>query len=214
MIMDDAIRVIVADDHPLFREGVLHSLASAPDIAVVAEADSGEEALRLARDLLPDVILLDIVMPGKGGIITTAELAVACPATRVLILTVSEREDDLLEALKAGASGYVLKGVTARELIEVVRTVARGEAYVSPVLAAHLLRELSHPEPSDPLAELTERENEMLRLVAEGLTNREIGERMHLAEKTVKHYMTNILGKLHVRSRVEAAVLATRQTPK
>lgn len=209
--MDDAIRAIVADDHPLFREGVIHSLASAGDIVVVGEAETSEEALRLARDLLPDIILLDVMMPGKGGIATAAELAIACPATKVLMLTVSEREDDLLEALKAGASGYVLKGVAAHELLAVVRTVARGEVYVSPVLAAHLLRELSHPRPVDPLAELTEREQEMLRLVAEGLTNRMIGERLHLAEKTVKHYMTNILGKLHVRSRVEAAVLAARQ---
>jgi DNA-binding NarL/FixJ family response regulator len=212
----DEIRIIVADDHPLFRGGVINSLAAAPDISVVGEAESGDEALALSRELLPDVLLLDIVMPGKSGITTVGEMAAACPATRVVILTVSEREDDLLAALKAGASGYVLKGISARELVDVVRMVAQGEVYVSPVLAAHLLRELSHPRPegADPLAELTEREREMLRLVMEGLTNREIGERLHLAEKTVKHYMTNILGKLHVRSRVEAALIAAREARK
>lgn len=211
--MADEIRVIVADDHPLFRGGVINSLTDAQGITVVGEAESGGEALRLAREMLPDVLLLDIAMPGKSGITTVAELATACPATRVVMLTVSEREDDLLAALKAGASGYVLKGVSARELVEVVRMVAQGEVYVSPVLAGHLLRELSHPRPEGHglLAELTDREREMLRLVTEGLTNREIGERLHLAEKTVKHYMTNILGKLHVRSRIEAALLAVRE---
>jgi two-component system, NarL family, nitrate/nitrite response regulator NarL len=211
--MPDEIRVMVADDHPLFRGGVINSLRDAPDISVVAEADSGDEAVRLASEVLPDVLLLDIAMPGKSGITTVAELASACPATRVVMLTVSEREDDLLTALKAGASGYVLKGVSARELVEVVRMVAQGEVYVSPMLAGHLLRELSHPRAGDTdhLAELTEREREMLRLVTEGLTNREIGDRLHLAEKTVKHYMTNILGKLHVRSRVEAALIAVRE---
>jgi two-component system nitrate/nitrite response regulator NarL len=214
--MANEIRVMVADDHPLFRGGVINSLRDAHGITVVAEAESGDEALQLAREVLPDVLLLDIAMPGKSGITTVAELASACPATRVIMLTVSEREDDLLTALKLGASGYVLKGVSAHELVEIVRTVARGEVYVSPLLAGHLLRELSHPRPgdSDQLAELTEREREMLRLVTEGLTNREIGERMHLAEKTIKHYMTNILGKLHVRSRVEAALIAVREGEK
>jgi DNA-binding NarL/FixJ family response regulator len=209
--MEEPIRVIVADDHPLFRGGVIQSLAAAPDITVLGEAESGAAALRLARDLLPDVLLLDIAMPGNSGITTAAELATACPATKVIMLTMSEREDDLLAAFKAGARGYVLKGVSARELIEVVRMVARGEVYVSPVLAGHLLRELSQPRTADPLAELTEREREMLRMVAAGLTNREIGEQLHLAEKTIKHYMTNILGKLHVRSRVEAAMIAARE---
>ncbi len=208
--MSETIRVLLADDHPLFRDGVAHSLAGESDIALVGEAASGEEALRLARDLLPDVLLLDITMPGKGGLVAAAEIATACPATRIVMLTVSEHEDDLLAAFKAGARGYVLKGVSARELANVVRAVASGEVYVSPSLAAGMLVELTRSRPPDPLSELTEREREILRLVSEGLTNREIGERLHLAEKTVKHYMTNVLGKLHVRSRVEAAILAAR----
>ncbi len=209
--MSESIRVLLADDHPLFRDGVTHSLAGESDLTLVGQAASGEEALRLARDLLPDVALLDITMPGKGGLVAAAEIATACPATKIVMLTVSEHEDDLLAAFKAGARGYVLKGVSARELANVVRAVAGGEVYVSPSLAAGMLVELTRSRPPDPLSELTEREREILRLVSDGLTNREIGERLHLAEKTVKHYMTNVLGKLHVRSRVEAALLAARR---
>lgn len=205
--MSEPIRVLLADDHPLFRDGVAHSFASEPDITVIGTAATGEEALRLGRDLLPDVLLLDIAMPGKGGLAAAAAIALACPATKTIMLTVSEYEDDLLSAFKAGARGYVLKGVSARELAAVVRAVAAGEVYVSPTLAAGMLLELTRDKPSDPLNDLTEREREILRLVAAGLTNREIGERLHLAEKTIKHYMTNILGKLHVRSRLEAALL-------
>ena len=209
--MSETIRVLLADDHPLFRDGVTHSLAGESDLTLVGQAASGEEALRLARDLLPDVVLLDITMPGKGGLVAATEIAMACPATKIVMLTVSEHEDDLLAAFKAGARGYVLKGVSARELANVVRAVASGEVYVSPSLAAGLLVELTRGRPLDPLSELTEREREILQLVSDGLTNREIGERLHLAEKTVKHYMTNVLGKLHVRSRVEAALLAARR---
>lgn len=211
--MSEPIRVLIADDHPLFREGVAHSLAGEPDMALVGQAANGEEALRLARDLLPDVVLLDITMPGKGGIAAAAQITTACPATKIVMLTVSEHEDDLLAAFKAGARGYVLKGVSARELARVVQTVADGEVYVSPSLAASILVDLTRSRLPDPLAELTERELQILRLVSEGLTNREIGDRLSLAEKTVKHYMTNILGKLHVRSRVEAALLAQRGRP-
>jgi len=209
--VSDPIRVLIADDHPLFREGVAHSLAAEPDIALVGQAASGEEALSFARDLLPDVLLLDIAMPGKGGLAAAAEIAAACPATKIIMLTVSEHEDDLLAAFKAGARGYVLKGVSARDLANVVRAVAGGEVYVSPSLAAGVLVEMTRSRLPDPLNELTGREREILQLVAQGLTNREIGERLHLAEKTVKHYMTNVLGKLHVRSRVEAALLAARR---
>ncbi|MBI4207368.1 MAG: response regulator transcription factor [Betaproteobacteria bacterium] len=209
--MSDPIRILVADDHPLFREGVTHSLASEPDFNIIGQAAGGEEALRLARDLLPDVVLLDIGMPGWDGLATAEKIATACPATNIVMLTVFEDEDKLLAAFKAGARGYVLKGVSARELAKVVRAAANGEVYVSPSLAAGIMVALTRGRPADPLEELTEREREVLRLVAEGLTNREIGERIHLAEKTVKHYMTNILGKLHVRSRVEAALLAARR---
>lgn len=208
--MTEPIRIVVADDHPLFRNGVVHSLASEPDLAVVGQAASGEEALRLARDLLPDVGRLDVAMPGWGGLVTAEKLATACPAIKVVMLTVVENEDKLLAAFSAGARGYVLKGVSARELGDVVRGVDRGEVYVSPSLAAGILVALTHGRSADPLGELTDKERDILKLVGEGLTNREIGERIHLSEKTIKHYITNILQKLQVRSRVQAALLAAR----
>ena len=209
--MADRISILVADDHPLFREGVVHSLAAQPDLDVVGEASSGEEALRLARDLVPDVVLLDISMPGWGGILTAEKIGIACPTTKVMMLTVMEDENKLLAAYKAGARAYVLKGISAHELARVVRSVAEGEVYVTPSLAAGILVALSRSAaPQDPLEELSEREAEILKLVVQGLTNREIGERLHLSEKTIKHYITNILEKLHVRSRMEAAMLAVR----
>lgn len=180
-----------------------------PDIAVVGQAQDAEGAVRLVREEIPDLVLLDVTMPG-GGIDAARKIAVACPSTRIVMLTVSEDEDDLLAAMKAGASGYVLKGVSARELGEVVRSVSGGDVYVAPALAWGLLREMSGPRPSDPLAELSVRERQVLELVANGLSNQEIGLKLGLAEKTIKHYMTNILTKLQVRSRVEAALLAAR----
>jgi two-component system, NarL family, nitrate/nitrite response regulator NarL len=208
--MSETIRVLLADDHPLFREGVIHSLTTAPDIDVIAETASGEEAVRLARETMPDLVLLDITMPGEGGLAAAQRISVACPAAKIVMLTVSENEDDLLKAFKAGARGYVVKGVSARELIRIIRSVAVGDVYVSPSLAAGILVELTRERPRDPLEELTERERDVLELLGQGLTNREIGDRLYLTEKTVKHYMTNVLHKLQVRSRVEAALWLAR----
>ena len=209
--MTDKIRIIVADDHPLFRDGVVKTLAREADIDVIAEASSGEEAVEQAVDLLPDLAILDLTMPGIGGIAATIHMSARCPATTVLVLTVSEDSDDLLQALKAGARGYVLKGVSGRELVQAVRSVIAGEVYITPALAAGILSEMTRDDPADPFKNLTDREHEILQLVAAGLTNREIGAQLYLAEKTVKHYMTNVLQKLQVRSRVEAALLAQRR---
>lgn len=209
--MTEPLRVVVADDHPLFREGVVHSLSLEADIEVVGEAADGEEAVRLAKDLLPDLVVMDLTMPKGGGIEATHRIAASAPTTAVLILTVSEDRDDLLKALKAGARGYVLKGVPAEGLLHAVRAVTNGEVYVTPTLASSILHEMTTDPSVDPLDELTPRERDILELVAEGCTNREIGEQLFLAEKTVKHYMTNVLQKLHVRSRVEAALLAQRR---
>jgi two-component system, NarL family, nitrate/nitrite response regulator NarL len=205
----DRIRVVVADDHPMFRAGVVASLAAQPDIEVVGEGASAAEAVSLVGQHSPDVALIDIAMPG-GGLNAARDISAAAPATRVVMLTVSEDEDDLLAAMKAGASGYVLKGAAANELVNVLRSVNAGEVYVAPGLAWGLLREMSRPK-SAPLDELSAREREVLELVAAGLSNQEIGDRLSLAEKTIKHYMTSILSKLRVRSRVEAALLAYRE---
>ena len=208
--MNEKIRVLVVDDHPLFRQGVVHSLGTDSGLTVVGETASGEEALKLARELLPDVVLLDISMPGWNGLVTAEKINSACPATTIVMLTVSEDKDQLFAAFKAGARAYVLKGVSARELTQVVRTAASGEVYVSPSLASEMLLSLTRSQAPDPLQELTERVREILGLIGTGMTNREIGERIFLSEKTIKHYVTNILQKLQVRSRVEAALLASQ----
>jgi len=206
--MPSPIRILLADDHPLFREGVAHSLGVEPDFEIIAQAGSGEEAIELVQRLHPDIVLLDVSMSGMGGIAAAARISASAPVVRIMMLTVSENRENLMAALKAGAHGYVLKGVSASELRAITRRVAAGEAYVTPALAADMLTEFSNPHPSDSFSELTPREAQILQLLSQGLTNREIGERMFLAEKTVKHYMTSILQKLHVRSRTEAALIA------
>ena len=208
--MTDAIGVLVVDDHPLFRTGVVHALQDEPGLFVVGEAETGEEALRLAQERLPDVVLLDISMPGWDGLVTAERIATACPASVIVVLTASSDQDKLLGAFKAGARGYVLKGVAVQELARVIRGAAAGDVYVSPTLATEMLVLLTRGSAPDPLQELTGREREILGLIGTGLTNRNIGERLGLTEKTIKHYVTNILQKLQVRSRVEAALLASR----
>ena len=207
--MTERIRVVVADDHPMFRAGVVSSLASHPDFEVVGEGASADEALQLAEKLHARRVPARHRHARRRPRRRARHHALAAQ-TRVVMLTVSEDEDDLLAAMKAGASGYVLKGAAASELMNVLKTVNAGEVYVAPGLAWGLLREMSRPR-SAPLDELSTREREVLELVAAGLSNQEIGERLGLAEKTIKHYMTSILGKLRVRSRVEAALLAYRE---
>jgi len=212
--MSDKIQIVLVDDHPLFRAGVAYTLTAEPDMEVVGQGASAAEAVQLAQELLPDLILLDLNMPGSG-LQAAQTITATCPVTRIVMLTVSEEEEDLLASLKAGARGYILKGVPARELTRILRAVCAGESYVTPTLAASLLREMTGVAPGarpavDPLNELTDRERQILEGVATGLSNKEIGLRLHLTEKTVKHYMTNILQKLQVRNRVEAALIARR----
>lgn len=205
--MTEPIRVLVADDHPLFLDGLVATLSADEEIQVVAVAGDAVAAVRAAREHRPDLALLDLAMPG-GGLEAARQIGSACPTTRVVVLTSSENGDDLTAALKAGAKGYVLKGIGGPELRTILKSVHGGEVYVTPGLAYGMIRGLTATRAHNPLEELTSREREVLELVAAGLSNAEIGGRLGLAEKTVKHYMTAVLGKLHVGSRVEAALLA------
>lgn len=209
------LRLVIVDDHGLFREGLVSILSKQNDIEVVGQGGTAQEALHLVRDLLPEIILLDIDMPG-GGLQAARMITDEFPITKIVVLTASEEDDHLLTALKYGARAFVLKGVGTRELIRILLAVAAGESYVPPSLAAGLLLEMqgtgARPnQPSeDPINDLTGREREILESLANGLSNKEIGDRLYLSEKTVKHYVTNILQKLQVRNRVEAALLAQK----
>ncbi|GGJ69557.1 LuxR C-terminal-related transcriptional regulator [Deinococcus aquiradiocola] len=208
----DRVRVVIVDDHPLFREGVAAALGSDGDLEVVGEGSSGPEALTLATTLLPDLLLLDLNLPG-GGLSALRAVSAACPVTKIVMLTFSEEESDVLASLKGGARGYILKGVAGRELRQILRAVQAGEVYITPALAAGVLVEMASArrEGAGPLHDLTPRERQILEGVAGGRSNKEIGRDLDLTEKTVKHYMTNILQKLQVRNRVEAALIAQRE---
>jgi DNA-binding NarL/FixJ family response regulator len=204
-----AIRLIVADDHPIFREGLVQSISETGEFEIVGVGGSADEAVALAAELRPDVALLDLSMPGNG--ITAARRIVDDKtAAHVAMLTVSEDDGDVTAALQVGAIGYVLKGVSAEELRRILKGIARGEAHVSPGLAAQVLKIMKTPKRVErhPIDDLTKREEDILRLVAVGKSNREVADDLKLQEKTVKHYMTGILGKLHARNRVEAALIA------
>lgn len=204
-----SIRLIVADDHPIFRDGLVQSLSETGEFEVVATGASASEAISAAREHAPDVALLDLSMPGSG-INAAKEIVAENLAGHVAMLTVSEDNTDVTSALQVGAIGYVLKGVSAEELRRILRGIAKGEAHVSPGLAAQVLKIMQAPKTKtpDPIDDLTKREEEILRLVATGQSNREVADALNLQEKTVKHYMTVILSKLHARNRVEAALIA------
>jgi len=206
--MTAAIRVAVIDDHPLFREGVTRSLSEIEGFEVVAEGGSHEDALRIAENLSPDVMLLDISMPG-GGLAAIPLILEIAPSQKIVMLTVSEAGDDVTTALQSGAKGYVLKGVGSRALADIIRTVASGESYVAPTLSAKLLtsRASEPARKSDLIRDLTIREKEVLNLVASGMSNKQVARQLNLHEKTVKHHMTQIMAKLDVANRTEAAMV-------
>ena len=212
----DKIRLAIVDDHSIFLEGMLSVLKTEPDIEIVGEGATAEDAVRLAREFLPDIIFLDISMPG-GGLNAAREIVENYPVVKIIILTGSEGESHVMTALKTGARAYVLKGVAARELVNILHAVQAGEIYVTPTLAANLLTEMTsglRTEPTESTFEkLTEREHEILELIAAGTSNKEIGLKLHLTEKTVKHYVTNIFQKLQVHNRVQAAILALKTQP-
>lgn len=201
------IRVLVADDHAVVRSGLVKILSAEPDIQVVAEAKDGAEAVTKAAEVKPDVILMDILMPRRTGLEATAAIKQDQPDARVLILTVSEDEDDLLQALKFGAQGYLLKSATATEIAEAVRRIAAGETMLSSGMAAKLVAEFRH-KADQP--ELSSREAQTLQLVGQGLTNAEIAQRLLISESTVRTYLSRILDKLHLKNRAEAIAYAAR----
>jgi DNA-binding NarL/FixJ family response regulator len=208
--------VLIVDDHAVFRRGLELVLAEEPDLEIVGEAGDGLEAIERAADLLPDVVLMDVRMPVVGGIEAARRIKNARPGTKVVMLTGSQNEEDLFAAVRVGATGYLLKEVATEEVAGAVRAVARGEALISPPMATKLLGEfnvLSRRVDSQlgAVPRLTEREIEVLRLVAKGMSNKEIATELVIAENTVKNHVRNILDKLQLRSRMEAALYAVRE---
>jgi two-component system, NarL family, nitrate/nitrite response regulator NarL len=206
--MSNLLRVAVIDDHPLFRDGMVTMLTSVGDIEVVGEGATAADALKIAQELDPDVMLLDVRIAG-GGIEAAASVARAHPNMRIIMLTASENEEHVASALKAGARGYILKGSSGEEVVEVVRAIAGGDSYVAPNLAARLLSKkgdrteaVTDYNPHD----LTPREGAVFALVARGMSNKEIARASNCTERTVKHHVTNLMQKLNVRNRVQAAL--------
>jgi NarL family two-component system response regulator LiaR len=209
--MAQPITLLIVDDHQLVRWGVRTFVATQPDITVVGEASSGEEALRLTAEHAPDVALVDLVMPGLDGVEVTRRLKQQSPRTQVIVLTSYHEDEHIFPALRAGALSYLLKDVSTRELANAVRKAAAGEAVMHPRVAARVVQELRSPAREEIAPDLSERELEVLRLIAEGISNAEIAERLVISENTVKSHVSNILGKLHLADRTQAAVYAWRE---
>ena len=213
----EPIRVLVVDDHVLFRRGLQMVLAQEPDIDLIGEAGDGAQAVSQAADLLPDVVLLDIRMPKRSGIEACAGIKEVVPSSRILMLTISDEEADLYDAIKAGASGYLLKEISTDEVSAAIRAVAGGQSLISPSMASKLLSEFASmiktkdEREQVPAPRLTDRELEVLRLVARGMNNREIAKELYISENTVKNHIRNILEKLQLHSRMEAVVYAVRE---
>ena len=210
--MSEPIRVLVVDDHPVVRQGLRAFLDLQDGIEVVGEAADGAEGERLVLELVPDVVLLDLVMPKVDGIGAIHRMLAVSPATRILVLTSFVDDEKVFAAVKAGAAGYLLKDVNHGDLADGIRTVHRGEALLHPAVAAKLMREFAHADRRDSAPDhLTEREMEVLRLVAKGMSNKEIAAELGVAEKTVKTHVSNVLQKLHLADRTQAALYAVRE---
>jgi DNA-binding NarL/FixJ family response regulator len=214
----DPIRVLIVDDHALFRRGLEMVLDDEDDVEVVGQCGDGQEAVEKVGDLVPDVVLMDIRMPRRGGIDACTAIKDQVPSVKIVMLTISDEEEDLFEAIKAGATGYLLKDVSIDEVADVVRAVHDGQSFISPSMASKLITEFAvmakrgdERQEQVPAPKLTDREMEVLRLVARGLGNREIAKELFISENTVKNHIRNILEKLQLHSRMEAVVYAVRE---
>ncbi|HVE62370.1 MAG TPA: response regulator transcription factor [Mycobacteriales bacterium] len=214
---EDPIRVLVVDDHALFRRGLQMVLEQEDDIEVVGEAGDGMEAVQKATDTMPDIVLMDVRMPKRGGIDACTAIKDAVPSAKIIMLTISDEEADLYEAIKAGASGYLLKEISIEEVAAAIRAVHEGQSLISPSMASKLLTEFAtmikktDERQQLPTPRLTDREMEVLRLVAKGMNNRDIAKQLFISENTVKNHSRNILEKLQLHSRMEAVVYAVRE---
>src|ERR671936_301491 len=213
----EKLRILIVDDHALFRRGIEMVLRQEPDVEVAGEAADGHEAVEKAQELMPDVVLMDVRMPGQSGIKATEQIKDNLPHAKILMLTISDEEADLYDAIKAGASGYLLKEIPIEEVADAIRSVWAGQSRISPSMASKLLTEFaamskaSNDRPQMPTPRLTDRELEVLKLVAQGLNNRDIAKKLFISENTVKNHIRNILEKLHLHSRMEAVVYAVRE---
>ncbi|MEC0253848.1 response regulator transcription factor [Paenibacillus lautus] len=207
------ITILIVDDHAIVRQGLRALFTIQPDCRVIGEASSGEDAVTLAAELVPDIILMDLIMPGIGGVETTRRIKDVSPSSQVIILTSFHDDEHIFPALRAGALSYALKDIEPSQLVETVRKAILGESIMHPRVAARVVQEIRTTQPAtwDPFAALSERELEVLRLIAGGLTNAEIAEHLFISEKTVKGHVSNILGKLHMLDRTKAAVFAWEQ---
>ena len=211
--MADKITVLLVDDHAVVRQGVRTFLETQADLSVVGEAGSGEEAVNLAGQHVPDVVLMDLIMPNMDGVEATRRVKQASPRSQIVVLTSYHEDEHIFPALKAGALSYILKDVSAEELADAVRKAAEGEAVLHPRVAARVIKELQgrREDALNPFTELSERELEVLKLIADGMSNAEMAAKLVLSEKTVKGHVSNILSKLHLADRTQAAVYAWRE---
>ena len=212
--MNEVITILIVDDHQVVRQGVRAFLDTQADFSVIAEAESSDEALRLADQLVPDVILMDLVLPGNvDGVEATRQVKRRSPRTQIVVLTSYHEDEYIFPAIRAGALSYVLKDIGPKELADVIRKAARGEAVLNPRVAARLIQEIQGRRDlsTNPFTELSDREMEVLRLIAAGSSNAEIAEQLVISEKTVKGHVSNILSKLHLADRTQAAVYAWRE---
>jgi len=206
------VRVLIVDDHAIVRKGIRALLSEAGGFEVVGEADNGQTAVFLAQETQPDVILMDLLMPGMDGIEATRQITSHQPKARILVLTSFAADNKVFPAIKAGATGYLLKDSSPDELVRAIRQVQRGEPSLHPTIARKLLREIARPAEREPAPEaLTARELEVLQLIAQGLSNQEIADRISVSESTVRAHVSRILGKLHLASRTQAALYAVRE---